>query len=131
VAASTFARCATCGVDVPIRRETAFKAKCTAGGAVVEGNDEVAEKSEGASDVDVEPIATEESSLDPSDVEQLDIAPISPSDKAATSPTRGSNRLLMTIARPHDQGRPPNPQRGSVARSKTHPMERRVVVRQQ
>lgn len=30
----TFARCPACGADVPIPRKTAFKAKCTAAGAV-------------------------------------------------------------------------------------------------
>lgn len=34
MAESTFARCPVCGTDVPISRKTAFKAKCTAGGAV-------------------------------------------------------------------------------------------------
>jgi len=33
MAESTFAKCPTCGAEVPIPRKTAFKAKCTAGGA--------------------------------------------------------------------------------------------------
>ena len=47
--------------------------------------DEVAEKSEGASVIDVEPIAADESSLGPADVEQLEIAPSKHSDRATTS----------------------------------------------
>ena len=56
-------------------------------GIVVEEDDadEVAGKSEGASDVDVEPTAADESSLGPTDVVQLDMAPSSPSDRATTS----------------------------------------------
>jgi hypothetical protein len=48
-------------------------------------DDEVAEKSEGASVVDVEPIAADESSLGPADVEQLEMAPSKHSDRATTS----------------------------------------------
>ena len=58
-------------------------------GTVVEvdddDDDEVAEKSEGASVVDVEPIAADESSLGPADVEQLEMAPSRHSDRATTS----------------------------------------------
>jgi hypothetical protein len=56
-------------------------------GTVVEGDDddEIAGKSEGASVVDVEPIAADESSLGPADVEQLDMAPSKHRDKATTS----------------------------------------------
>jgi hypothetical protein len=80
-------------------------------GTVVEGDDddEIAGKSEGASDVDVEPTAADESSLGPTDVVQLDMAPSSPSDRATTSPTRWNNRLLMTIDRPHNRRRAQNP----------------------
>jgi hypothetical protein len=34
MAESKFAKCPVCGAEVPIPRKTAFKAKCTAGGAV-------------------------------------------------------------------------------------------------
>ena len=56
-------------------------------GNVVEEDDadEVAEKSEGANVVDVEPIAADESSLGPADVEQLDMAPSRHSHRATTS----------------------------------------------
>lgn len=56
-------------------------------GTVVEVDDdcEVAEKSEGANVVDVEPIAADESSLGPADVEQLDMAPSKHSDRETTS----------------------------------------------
>jgi hypothetical protein len=58
-------------------------------GTVVEvdddDDDEVAEKSEGASVVDVEPIAADESSLGPADVEQLEMAPSRHSDRATRS----------------------------------------------
>jgi hypothetical protein len=77
--------------------------------SVVEGDDEVAEESGGASDVDVEPITADEPSLGSADVEQLDMVPRIPSDRATTSPVRGSNRLLMTFDRPRDQVRSRNP----------------------
>ena len=48
-------------------------------------DDEVAEKSEGASVVDVEPIGADESSLGPADVEQLEMAPSRHSDRATRS----------------------------------------------
>ena len=51
----------------------------------VDDDDEIAEKSEGASVVDVEPIAADESSLGPADVEQLEMAPSRHSDRATTS----------------------------------------------
>jgi hypothetical protein len=51
----------------------------------VDDDDEVTEKSEGASVVDVEPIAADESSLGPADVEQLEMAPSRHSDRATRS----------------------------------------------
>jgi hypothetical protein len=84
-------------------------------GTAVGGIDEATEKSAGASDVDVEAIAADESTLGPSDVEQLDTVPSRPSDRATTSRPQTTTEPITT----------------SVTPSKADRTERRVVVRQQ